>query len=66
MNLKKSFFPKKHEIIILTSNLIKNCFSELSDPLKCLFKKFLEKGVFLDAQATPPFEFGDPSIITDY
>ena len=45
---------------------MKNCFSELSDPLKCLFKKFLEKGVFQDAQATPPFEFGDPSIITDY
>ena len=41
--IKKPFFPLKTNKYPsydeISSNVIKNCFSELNDPLKCLFEK---------------------------
>ena len=72
--LKQAFFslktnksPRYDEI---SSNVIKNCFSELNDPLKYLFEKTIEKGIFPDtlknARVTPVFTGGDPSDISSY
>ena len=59
--------PGYHEI---SANVIINCFSELNDPLKYLFEKSIEKGVFPDAlkiaRVTPLFKGGDPSNISNY
>ena len=72
--LKKAFFflkanksPSYDEI---SSNVIINCFSKLNDPLKYLFQKSIEKGIFLEALqiaiVTPLFKRGDPSNISNY
>ena len=54
----------------MSSNVIKNCFSELSYPLKYFFGKTIEKGVFPDAlkiaRVTPPFKGGNPTDINNY
>ena len=54
----------------VSSNIIKNCFSELNYPLKYLFGKSIEKGVFPNAlkiaRVTPLFKGGDPSDISNY
>ena len=54
----------------ISSNIIKNSFSELNYPHKYLFEKSIEKGVFLDvlkiATVTPLFKSGDPSNISNY
>ena len=71
--LKETFFflktnksPDHDEI---SSNVIKNCFSELNDTFQDLFKKSIEKRVFLDtlkiARVTPLFKGGDPSDISN-
>ena len=72
--IKKAFFslktnkgPGYYEI---SPNVVINCFSELNDPLKYLFEKSIEKGVFPDAlkigRVTPLFKGGDPSNISSY
>ena len=62
-NAKNFFYLNKEHVII-------NCFSELNDPLKYLFEKSIEKGVFPDAlkiaRVTPLFKGGDPSNISNY
>ena len=71
---KESFFPLKTNkspgYDEISSNVIINCFSELNDPLKYLFEKSIEKGVFPDAlkiaRVTPLFKGGDPSNISNY
>ena len=45
-SLKTNKSPRYDEI---SSNVIKNCFSELNDPLKYLFEKTIENGIFPDA-----------------
>ena len=54
----------------VSSNVIKNCFSELNCPLKYLFGKSIEKGIFPDtlkiARVTPLFKGGDPTDVSDY
>ena len=74
MNLKKWFFSLKTNKSAVydevRSNVIKTCFSELNYPLKHLFGKFIEKGVFPDtlktARVTPLFKGGDPTDIRNY
>ena len=74
MNLKKPFFPLKTNkspgYDEISCNVIINCFSKLNDPLKYLFDKFIEKGVFPDAlkiaRVAPPFKGGDQSNISNY
>ena len=74
MNLKKPLFPlktnKSPSYDEISANVIINCFSELNDPLKYLFEKSIEKGVFPDAlkiaRVTPLFKGGDPSNIINY
>ena len=66
-SLKTNKSPGYDEI---SSNDIINCFSEFNDPLKYLFEKSIEKGVFPDAlkiaRVTPLFKGGDPSNISNY
>ena len=72
--LKEAFFSLKTNkspgYDEISSNVIINCFSELNDPLKYLFEKSIEKGVFPDAlkiaRVTPLFKGGDPSNISNY
>ena len=74
MNLKKPFFPLKTNkspgYDEASSNVIKNCFSELNYHLKYLFGKSIEKEVFPNAlkiaRVTPLFKDGDPSDISNY
>ena len=35
-----------------SSNVVKDCFSQLNDPLKYLFEEFIERGTFSDALKT--------------
>ena len=66
-SLKTNKMPGYDEI---SSNVIINCFSESNDPLKYLFEKSTEKGVFPDAlkiaKITPFFKGGDPSNVSNY
>ena len=66
-SLKRKKSPGYEEI---SSNVIKNCFSELNDSLKCLSEKSIEKEVFPDAlkisKVTPLFKGGDPCDISNY
>ena len=72
--LKEAFFSLKTNKSIdydgVRSNVIKNCFSELYYPLKYLFGKSLEKGVFPHVlkidRVTPLFKVGDASDISNY
>ena len=72
--LKEAFFSLKTNkspgYDEISSNAIKNSFSELNDSLKYLFEKFIENGVFPDAlkiaRATPLFKGGYPSNISNY
>ena len=74
MNLKKRFFSLKTNKSAgydeVSSNAIKNCFSELIYPLKYLFGKSIEKGVFPDAlkiaRVITLFKGGDPTDISNY
>ena len=67
MNLKKPFFHLKTNKSpgYDAQNVIKNYFSELNFPLKYLFGKPIEKGVFPNvlkiARVTPLFKGGGPS-----
>ena len=72
--LKQAFFslktnkkPGYHEV---SSNAIKNCFSELNYPLKYLLGKSIEKRVFPNAlkiaRVTPLFKGGDSSDMNNY
>ena len=70
--LKEAFFflktNKRPGYDEVSSNVIKNCFSELNYPLIYLFGKSIEKGIFPNAlkiaRATPLFKGGYPSDIT--
>ena len=72
--LKEAFFSlktsKRPGYDEISSNVIIKCFSELNEPLKYLFEKSIEKGVFPDAlkiaRVTPLFKGGDPSNISNY
>ena len=72
--LKENFFSLKTNkspgYDEVSSNVIKNCFSELNYPLKYLFGNSIEKGVFPNAlkiaRVTPLFKGGDPSDISNY
>ena len=72
--LKEAFFSLKTNKSAgydeVNSNVIKNCFSELNYPLKYLFGKSIEKGVFSNAlklaTVTPLFKGGDPTNISNY
>ena len=67
--LKEAFFSLKTNkspgYDEISSNVIKNCFSELNYTLKYLFGKSIEKGVFPNAlkisRVTPLFKGGDTS-----
>ena len=52
------------------SNIIKNCFGELCDPLKYMFNLPFEKGIFPDymkiAKVTPVFKGGDSADLSNY
>ena len=65
--LKTNKSPGYDEV---SSNVIKNCFSELNYPLKYLFGKSIGKGVFPNvlkiARVTPLFRGGDPIDISNY
>ena len=64
--LKEAFFSLKTNKSAgydeVNSNVIKNCFSELNYPLKYLFGKSIEKGVF--PRVTPLG--GDPTDVSNY
>ena len=66
-SLKTNKSPGYDEV---SSNVIKNYFSELNYPLKYLFGKSIEKGVFPNAlkiaRVTPLFKGGDPSDMSNY
>ena len=66
-SLKTSKSPGYDEV---SSNCIKNCFSDLNYPLKYLLGKSIEKGDFPNAlkiaRVTPLFKGGDPSDISNY
>ena len=70
----KPFFPLKTKkspgYDEVSSNVIKNCFSELNYHLKYLFGKSIKKEVFPNAlkiaRVTPLFKVGDPSDISNY
>ena len=73
--LKEAFFlslktNKSPGFDKISPNVIKNCFSELNDPLKYLFKKGLEKGVFPDAlkiaRVTPLSKGEGPTNISNF
>ena len=72
--LKQAFFSLKTNkspgYDEVSSNIIKNCFSELNYLLKYLFGKSIEKGVFANAlkiaRVTPLFKGGDPSDMSNY
>ena len=72
--LKEAFFSLKTNkspgYDEVSSNIIKNCFSELNYTLKYLFGKSIEKGVFPNAlkiaRITPFFKGGDTSDISNY
>ena len=71
--LKETFFSLKTNkspgYDEVSSNAIKNCFSELNYPLKYLFGKSIEKGIFLNAlkiaRVTPLYKGGDPSDVSN-
>ena len=54
----------------ISSNVIKNCFSELNDSLKYLLGNFIrgqwEGDALKIVRATPLFKDGDPSDISNY
>ena len=62
--LKTNKIPGYDEV---SSNVIKSCFSELNYPLKYVFRKSIEKGVFPNAlkiaRVTPLFKGVNPSDI---
>ena len=72
---KEAFFSPKNKqspgYDEISSNVIKNCFIELNYPLKYLFGKFIEKGIFPNAlkiakRVTLLFKVGDPSDMSNY
>ena len=72
--LKEAFIPlktnKSASYKEVSSNVIKNCFSEFNCPLKYLLRKSIEKGVFPDAlkiaRVAPLFKGGDPIDISNH
>ena len=72
--LKQAFFSLKTNkspgYDQVSSDVIKNCFSELNYPIKYLFGKSIEKGVFPNAlktaRVTPLFKGGDHSDMSNY
>ena len=72
--LKEAFFSLKTNkspgYDEISSNVIKNCFSELNYPIKYLFRKSIENGVFSNAlkisRVTSLFKGGDPGDISNY
>ena len=72
--LKEDFFSlkanKSSGYDEVSSNVIKNYFSVLNYPLKYLFGKSIEKGIFSNAikiaRVTPLFKGGDPSGMINY
>ena len=72
--LKEAFFSLKINKTPgyddINFNIIKKCFGELLSPLKFLFNRSLEKGIFPDslkiAKGTPIFKSGDKTDLNNY
>ena len=72
--LKDAFFPlqinKNAGYEEISFNVIKNCFGELFDPLKCIFNLSFEKGIFPDCirieKVTSVFKGRDSADLSNY